>query len=272
MNPPLPPFLTVESDRKGARIQLLRKGKDTIHIGPNTVFSFILHQDCDHGVGHTPEWEILGQSHNLITNAGKDYVSKALGGKLGFGVSGTIATATSATSLTATATPFVASAYIGQIVIAEQSTNAPVWGNIGANSTSVLTVDAWFNGDDSSGTTPSSTANYQILPGGGMARYMALTESGTAASASDTTLPSEITIDGLSRALATFAHSDGTNTYTLTKAYSVTGSHPAIHKMGLLTASTSTAAGVLCYETVLNADANVVNGDTLTNVETVTLT
>jgi hypothetical protein len=37
------------------------------------------------------------------------------------------ATGTGATSLTATATPFVASAYIGQIVVAEETTNAPVW-------------------------------------------------------------------------------------------------------------------------------------------------
>jgi hypothetical protein len=222
-------------------------------------------------VGHRPEYEPLGISYNLITNGGKDYVADALGGHLGFGVSGTIATASSATSLTATATPFVASAYIGQIVYAENSTNAPVWGNIGANSTSVLTVDAWFYGDDSAGATPGSTANYGIMPGGAMARYMALTENASAASASNTTLTGEITTGGCSRALATYAHTDSTSTYTLTKAFSVTATFPAIHRMGLFTASTLTAAGVMVFETVLNADANVVNGDTLTVTETVTL-
>jgi hypothetical protein len=263
-----PSFLSLESARG---LTLVKFPFDTVHLGPNEVHAVITHQDCAHGQGHRPAFEDLGISYNLITNAGKDYVAKTLGGKLGFGVTGTIATASSATSLTATATPFVASAYIGQIVVAEQGTSAPVWGNIGANSTSVLTVDAWYQGDDSAGTTPGSTANYNILAGGGMARYMALTENASAASTASTALTGEISTGGCSRALATFAHTDGTSTYTLVKAFSVTASFPAIHRMGLFTAGTLAAAGVICFETVLNADANVVNGDTLTITETVTL-
>jgi hypothetical protein len=257
-----------------SHIETVKLGERTIErvkLGPNEVLSYITHQDCAHGVGRKPEVEMLGVGYNLLTNAGRDHVAKALGAKLGFGVIGTIATASSATSLTATSTPFVASAYIGQVVYAENSTSAPVWGNIGANSTSVLTVDAWYYGDDSAGATPGSTANYGILPGGAAARYMALTENASAASASNTSLTGELTTGGCSRALATYAHTDGTATYTLTKAFSVTATFPAIHRMGLFTAGTSTAAGTMVFETVLNADANVVNGDTLTITETVTI-
>jgi hypothetical protein len=215
--------------------------------------------------------EDLGTAFNLITNGGKDYVSDALGGKLGFGVSATIATGAAGTTLTATATPFSASAFINQIVVAEESTNAPVHGTVVSNTTSILTIDAWRNGDDSAGTTPGATANYHILAGSAPARYMALTENSGAANAADTALTGEITTGGCGRVLATYAHTPGTNTYTLTKAFSVTLTFPAIHKMGLFVHSTA-STGPMIFETVLNADASVVNGDTLTITETVTLT
>jgi hypothetical protein len=53
--------------------------------------------------------------------------------------------------------------------------------------------------------------------------------------------------------------------------YAVTGTFTNIHKMGLFTAANTTAAGILVFETVLNADATVGNGDTLTVTDTVTL-
>lgn len=235
--------------------------RDGLHLGPDLV-----HVRVIHGPGRPKLWrpgaiEDLGISRNLLTNAGRDLVAAALGAT-GFGVSSTVATASSATSLTATGTPFVADAYKGWIVVAEEGTNAPVWANIGSNTTSVLTVDSWKTGDDTAGTTPGSTANYLILPNL-RARYMALTENASAANAADTTLAGEITTGGCARALATYAHTGGAATLTLTKTFSVTASFPAIHKIGLLTAATATAAGVLVYETVLNADANVISGDSL---------
>jgi hypothetical protein len=235
-----------------------------------------VHAMIIHGPGRPNDWkngevEDLGIAFNLITNGGKDYVSDALGGKVGFGVSGTIATGSGATSLTATGTPFGASAFINQIVVAEESTNAPVHGTIVSNTTSVLTIDAWRNGDDTAGNTPGSTANYHILAGSAPARYMALTENSGAANAADTSLTGEITSGGCGRVLATYAHTPGTNTYTLTKAFSVSGTFPAIHKMGLFCHSTP-STGPMIFETVLNADASVVNLDTLTITETVTLT
>lgn len=239
--------------------------KDRIKMGPNHVHAVVIHRDGS--------WDDCGVSHNVMTtanNGGRDQVAAMLGGKLGFGVSGTIATASSSTSLTATGTPFVADAYIGNIVVAEESTNSPVHATISTNTTSVLTVDAWRNGDDSSGTTPGSTANYHIIAGNAAARYIALTENASAASASSTSLTGEITTGGLGRALGTYAHTLGAATLTLTKSFSVTGTFPAIHRAGLFQVSTASSS-LLSFETVLNADANVVSGDTLQVTWTITI-
>ena len=238
---------------------------DNLRIGPNAVHARIIH-----GPGRPDEWadgeiEDLGTAYNVLTtanNGGRDMAAALVAGQAGFGVTGTIATGTSATSLTATATPFVASAYIGQIVVAEETTNAPVWGAIVSNTTSVLTIDGWKNGDGTAGTTPGATCNYAILPGAAPYRYMALTENASAASASSTALTGEITTGGCGRALATYAHTLGTATVTLTKSFSVTATFPAIHKIGLFQFSTASSS-VIGFEVVLNADANVVSGDTL---------
>ncbi|MCI0584110.1 MAG: hypothetical protein L0227_14705 [Chloroflexi bacterium] len=257
------PHVQVEGLPDGARVSLARRGRlvDSLRLGPNMVHAVVIHPD-----GSIDD---CGVSPNLLTTDGRDLVAAGLGAT-GFGVSGTVATATTATSLTATGTPFVADAHKGWIVVAEESTNAPVWANIGSNTTSVLTVDAWRTGDDTAGTTPGATANYLILPSA-RARYIALSENATAPAASDTTLAGEITTGGLTRTLGTYAHTDNATTYTLSKTYSVTASFPALHKAGLFTASTLTAAGILLFASVLNQDANVANGDTLTATWTVTL-
>jgi outer membrane receptor for ferrienterochelin and colicin len=100
---------------------------------------------------------------------------------------------------------------------------------------------------------------------------MGITADSGAANASNTTLTSEQTGNGLGRALATYAHTGGTATYTMTKSWSVTGTVANLHRIGMFTASNTTAAGVMCFEAVLNADASVVSGDTLQVVQTVTL-
>jgi len=183
-----------------------------------------------------------------------------------------VATATSATSLTGTSSPFTSTDfYKGQIVVAEESTNAPVWGNIGTNSTSVLTVDSWHNGDDSAGNTPGSTANYFIMPGQGPARYIGLTTDTGTPAVGDTTLASEITTNGLQRALATFAHTGGTTTFTLAKTFTASGTFTNVHKGGLFTAGTNAAGGVLVADTNLNADATLASGDSIAVTWTWTL-
>lgn len=265
---PTPRLEIAERYDDGALLAIKRGSRtaDKLRVGPNDVHAIVFHEDGT--------WTDCGVSHNVMTtanNGGRDQVSAMLGGKQGFGDGTAIATGATSTTLTATATPFVASAYIGQVVIAEQSTSSPVWGTIISNTTSVLTIDGWYDGDDTAGTTPGATANYQIIAGNAPARYIALTENASAASASSTSLTGEITTGGLGRALGTYAHTLGASTFTLTKSFSVSGTFPAIHRAGLFQVSTASSA-LLSFETVLNADANVLSGDTLQVTWTITLT
>jgi hypothetical protein len=247
----------------GAILNLVRgrNVEDVLRLGPNEVSAFIFHEDGS--------YTDLGITHNLLTTVGRDLVAAALGAP-GVNNGTNVATGSSATSLTDTGESWTTDQFKGWTVIAEETTNTPVQGHIGANSATVLTVDGWFNADDSAGTTPGSTANYAIYPTC-RPRYMGLTENSGAASAADTTLTGEITTGGASRALATYAHTGATATFTLQKSFSISASFPAIHKMGLFTASNTTAGGILVFETVLNADANVISGDTLQVTDTVTL-
>ncbi len=239
----------------------VRKIVESMRIGPNEVHAFISHADG--------EITDLGISHNLLTNVGRDLAAAAIGHAPGAGGALTAATATSATPAGGGLTT---DQYKGWRVYCPVTglTTAPVYGNIGSNSTTVLTIDQWWTAADGVGTTPAATNGYLILPAG-LPRFMALTTDSGAGAAGDTTLTSEITTNGGSRALATYAHTGGTATFTLSKAYSITGTLTAIHRMGLFTAANPTAAGILYFESVLNADATVVNGDTLTVTDTVTL-
>lgn len=260
------PRTEIEPLPDGARIAAYRGYERAFsrRIGPNMVHAFITHPD-----GWITD---LGESHNLLTTKGRDLYAAASGAagiNAGGSVTANLATATSATSLTNTNAAYTVDAYKGWIVVAEDSTNTPVWANIGSNSATVLTVDSWKNADDSAGNTPGSTANYFILPAC-RPRYMAITTDSGAASAADTTLASEATTNGAGRALATYAFTPGATTFTLSKVWSITGTLTALHKIGLLTAATLTAAGILVFEAVMNLDATVGNGDSLTATDTVT--
>ena len=103
--------------------------------------------------------------------------------------------------------------------------------------------------------------------------YMAVSANATAPSASSTTLPGEITTagGGLLRAQATYAHTGGTNTTTLTKTFTANGSDAlpvTIAKIGVLNAS---SAGTLGYETLLSATATLtISGDNVAITHTIT--
>jgi len=245
--------------------------QDSIRVGPNMVHAMITHRD-----GSITD---IGQSRNLLTNIGRDWWAQSWG-KIVTAQNGP-ATATSATSVTGTgstwtasnlATPELGCAGMRVWMPVTGITTAPVYGNIISNTTSVLTIDQWWTAADGTGTTPASTNALHIAPGGIAAcRFMALTTNASAASASNTTLTGEITSNGGGRALATYAHTYGASTLTLQKAFSITGTITAIHRGGLFTALSAAGADPMIYETVLNADATVVNGDTLTVTWTGTL-
>lgn len=99
------------------------------------------------------------------------------------------------------------------------------------------------------------------------ANYIALTANSTAPAAGNTTLTGEITTGTLARAQATYAHTNGTATYTLTKTFT-SDSSVTIAKIGVFNAA---ATGTMVFETLLNATATLVSGDQLQITETVTL-
>jgi hypothetical protein len=107
-----------------------------------------------------------------------------------------------------------------------------------------------------------------------VADYIALTANTTAPSAGDTTLTAEIATagGGLIRAAATYAHTGGTSSYTLTKTFTANGSDSlpvTIGKIGVLNAS---SAGALVWETLLGTTATLsASGDNLTITDTITL-
>ena len=274
----------VDGVQDGIKLLILRRDRrgrpymqDCMRLGPNHVHAFITRPD-----GHI---EDLGFSKNLLTNIGDMVLQGAYGGAIPAGGSGTPSTAVSATSITATATPWTASnlstpqlglAGFRVYSNAHTTTAKPVYGNIVSNTTSVATIDQWWTDIDGVGTTPTSGDGF-IIGAGGIAsvRFMALTTDAGAASATHLTLTSEITANGCSRALATFTRgsnpSGGSGTFTLQKAFSVTGTETAIDKMGLFCCLTSAGADPMIFETALNQSATVGNGDTLTVTDSINL-
>lgn len=249
--------MTGLGDEVGVRIIRGREVSEMLHaLGPNTVHAALLRADGS--------FEDLGISPNLFTNAFRDFEADILAAQLGIGDN--TATSTTATSLTKTAAGWTVDAYKGKIVVVDNGTNAPVYGNIGTNSATVLTVDQWWNGDDTVGTTPSATAHFLILPGKAPMRFIGLTTDTGAPAAGDTTLTTERTANGLQRALGLYAHTGAATSLTLSKTFTYDGGAGSlvIHKAGLFNVLTNAAGGILGAETALSADATVTaNGDAI---------
>lgn len=203
----------------------------------------------------------------MKVNTGNDQQALEMAGTTG--ITGT-ASATSSTSLTTTG--LTASAYVGQVIVA-----GSVYGIITANTTTVVTVDRWYNPatpGGAAGTTPSGTSSFLIVPGGAPAFFVALTANATAASSSDTSLASEITTagGGLIRKIAAYAHTGGAASYTLTTTFTANGSDSlpvTVAKVGVFNSITG---GAMVFETVLSASATLsASGDQLTVTHTISL-
>ena len=214
----------------------------------------------------------------LVVNNGLDILSRTLGGFI-VGFNKATATASSATSLTATATPFVASAYIGCTVV---DLTTGVYGIIPSNTTSVLNVDRWYNPATPGGvaaTTPGATDTYVILSGGPPAWFMGISTTNTASVATDTTMAGEITTagGGCLRTIATYAHSAGTTTFTLSNTFTTNGSDTAslpyaVARDGLFTSMIVGGTTTMLAETLLNAIATLaLTGDAVTITHTLTV-
>jgi hypothetical protein len=248
------------AEQWGARIMRGRALVESVHHGPNIWSALVIHPDGS--------YDPIAFGHNLLTTVGRDLIAAAYGNPAG--KDGAL-TASSATSATPAGGGMTVDAYKGWRVYCPEAaiTTAPAYGNVGSNSATVLTIDQWWTAADGVASTPAATNGYHIQPSA-EARFMGVSAEGTAPAAGDTVLATEQTANGLGRALATYAHTGGTATYTLQKSFAVTGS-VTVHKGGLFTAANTTAAGVLVFEALLNSDAIVNNGDTLVVTATVTL-
>lgn len=212
----------------------------------------------------------------MRVNGGADGQACAMGGDVA-GYTGTASGTTTATTLTATGTPWVASAFIGHIVVTTSA--AMAYGVITANTTSALTVDRWYQLGLPGGavaTTPTNTTTFAILPGNAPYWYMALTADATAPALGDTTLTTEITTagGGLIRQLATYAHTGGAASYTLAATFTANGTDSlpvTVAKIGIFNTLTG-ATGRMQFETKPTATATLsASGDQVTITDTVSL-
>ena len=105
--------------------------------------------------------------------------------------------------------------------------------------------------------------------GGVGMNFIALTSDSTGADAGDSLLPSEITTRGLERALATtITHSTGTNSTTLAKTLTSSGTHTAVQMSG--TFNQLAVGGTIGHESVFTS-VSLASSDTLTVTWTLTL-
>jgi uncharacterized membrane protein len=98
------------------------------------------------------------------------------------------------------------------------------------------------------------------------ALYIALTVNSDVPAAGDTQLTGEISTGGLERAAGSVTHTAGTNTTSIAKTFTASGTHTAVQKSGLFTASTS---GTMVHENSFSS-VNLTNGDQLTITWTIT--
>ena len=105
--------------------------------------------------------------------------------------------------------------------------------------------------------------------GGVGMNFIALTVNTAAASASSTLLTGEIETNGLERALATtISHSSGTNSTTLNKVYTASGTHTAVQKSG--TFNQLAVGGTIGHEAIFTP-VTLASSDTLSVTWTLTL-
>jgi hypothetical protein len=211
----------------------------------------------------------------MRVNSGADLQAVQMGGGLNGEVG--VATATSATTLTSNSgVTHVANDLAGQRVIA-LSSGVIVEGVILSNTSgtnTVVTIDRWIQpGGSVAATTPASTTAYAFLGGGTAAKVIALSTNSTAPSATDTSLTSELNNGGggLNRAKATYSHTIGTASYTLTNTWTANSSDGAsnqIQKMAVFNSGVA-VTGIMVFESAVPTPPTLVSGDTIQITETI---
>jgi hypothetical protein len=113
----------------------------------------------------------------------------------------------------------------------------------------------------------SSVAAGGSAPGSSGLNFIGLTNTAITPAAGDTTLSGEIVANGLSRAQGTYAHTNGTNTTTVTKTFTCATSSQAAQAAALFSASSS---GTMNHELTFTQRTLQV-GDQLVVTFTITL-
>lgn len=206
-------------------------------------------------------------------NSGNDMQAAQMGGDVA-GYTGTSTSTPTGTTLTDSGATWTTNQWAGHMVTAHTG----VYGVVVSNTSTVLTIDRWYapaSPGGAAGTTPGATGIYVILPGNAPAWYHAVTADAGAPAAGDTTLASEITTaaGGLKRKLATYAHTGGAASYSLTTVFTANGSDSlpvTLAKMGTFN-SVVPATGKMIYESAISPTATLsASGDQLTLTQTVT--
>lgn len=210
----------------------------------------------------------------MRVNGGADLQAQQIAGGV-YGDGGTTSSAPTATTVTDSTKSWTTNAFAGKAVAM-----GGLYGNVLSNTATVLTIDQWYtpaNPTSTPASTPASGA-YTILAGGLPASYMALTTNATAPSLSDTALASELATagSGLVRKAATFAHTLGTTSYTMTNTFTATSTDQTtgaqtVAKMGMFNSAKS-ATGIMQFETALSSTATLTQtGDNVTLTQTVSM-
>lgn len=97
--------------------------------------------------------------------------------------------------------------------------------------------------------------------------YLALTSDTAAPSATDTSLASEYTTNGLARAQGTYAHTTATNTFTIAKTFTCSANGQAINKEAMFNGA---SGGTMGFESAEPQAPTLNNGDVLTQTVQIT--
>jgi hypothetical protein len=228
-----------------------------------------------------------GWRHNLTTTTAVgytnayDWLAKAmgLGPSSAFASAQGFATSTTATSLVNSGATFptAGQGLAGQVVVAgpnNAGTGAVVFGVIVSNTATSLTIDQWTDPTSTlgnAGATANGTCSYCIVQGQNPAAWMALTANVFVPTTADTTLAGELTVNGFTRAVGTYAHTAAASTYTLVHLWTCTGGSTTINNEAQFGAANVTAGGVMPFESAEPTPPTLINGDTLQNTVQITL-
>lgn len=99
--------------------------------------------------------------------------------------------------------------------------------------------------------------------------YIGLSADALTETTASTTLSTELSGSGLTRAQGTVSHTSGTNTTTVAKTFTMSGAGPqTVQKAALFTASSS---GTMCHVLAFSASRSLVLNDQLVVTFTITL-